>query len=89
MKFLKALREDFGRSGSPTLQSILTSHSPNLTSKAPLASMIIMARGFAFPLKPSETQLDPDDYEFLEKFLDVTKSNLFFAKAGVDRGRRC
>ena len=81
MKFLKALREDFGRSGTPTLQSILTSHSPNLASKAPLESVIIMARGQAYPLKASDTELDRDDYQFLEKFLDVTKSNLFFAKA--------
>jgi putative ATP-dependent endonuclease of OLD family len=81
MKFLKALREDFGRSGTPTLQSILTSHSPNLASKAPLESVIIMARGQAFPLKRTDTELDGDDYQFLEKFLDVTKSNLFFAKA--------
>lgn len=81
MKFLKAIREDFGRSGTPALQSILTSHSPNLASKAPLESMIIMARGRAFPLKATDTELDGDDYQFLEKFLDVTKSNLFFAKA--------
>jgi putative ATP-dependent endonuclease of OLD family len=81
MKFLKALREDFGRSETPALQSILTSHSPNLASKAPLRSVIIMARGHAFPLKPADTMLDSDDYQFLEKFLDVTKSNLFFARA--------
>lgn len=81
MKFLKALREDFGRSERPTLQSILTSHSPNLASKAPLESVVLMARGQAFPLKPTDTELDPDDYQFLEKFLDVTKSNLFFARA--------
>jgi putative ATP-dependent endonuclease of the OLD family len=81
MKFLRALREGFGRPGTPTLQSILTSHSPNLASKAPLESIIIMARGHAFPLKPSDTELAGDDYQFLEKFLDVTKSNLFFAKA--------
>jgi putative ATP-dependent endonuclease of the OLD family len=81
MKFLKALREDFGHSGTPTLQSILTSHSPNLASKASLESVTIMARGRAFPLKPTNTELDGDDYQFLEKFLDVTKSNLFFARA--------
>jgi putative ATP-dependent endonuclease of OLD family len=40
-----------------------------------------MARGHAFPLKPADTMLDSDDYQFLEKFLDVTKSNLFFARA--------
>jgi putative ATP-dependent endonuclease of OLD family len=81
MKFLRALREDFGRFGAPNLQSILTSHSPNLASKAPLESVIIMARGQAFPLKPTQTELEKDDYKFLEKFLDATKSNLFFAKA--------
>ena len=81
MKFLKALREDFGRTETPALQSILTSHSPNLASKAPLESVIIMARGQAFPLKPADTRLDADDYQFLEKFLDVTKSNLFFSRA--------
>ncbi|QOY92285.1 AAA family ATPase [Paludibaculum fermentans] len=81
MKFLKALRDDFGQLGMPSLQSILTTHSPNLASKAPLESVIIMARGQAFPLRPTDTALDSDDYVFLEKFLDVTKSNLFFARA--------
>ncbi|KAB2727993.1 ATP-dependent nuclease [Brucella anthropi] len=79
MKFLKALREGFsGRNGS--LQSILTTHSPNLASKAPLEHLIIMSGGKAFSLRASETHLEPDNYVFLEKFLDVTKSNLFFAK---------
>ena len=32
------------------------------------------------PIK-DDTQLNDDDYVFLEKFLDVTKSNLFFAKS--------
>jgi putative ATP-dependent endonuclease of OLD family len=80
MKLLRAIREDFGRTGKPALQSILTTHSPNLASKAPLASIIIMARGTAFPLKSGQTELEADDYIFLEKFLDVTKSNLFFAR---------
>jgi putative ATP-dependent endonuclease of the OLD family len=81
MKLLKAIREDFSSPGRPALQSILTSHSPNLASKAPLDSQIIMARGCAFPLRKSATLLEDDDYQFLEKFLDVTKSNLFFARA--------
>ncbi len=32
-------------------------------------------------------RFDPKDYEFLEKFLDITKSNLFFAKGGDHRRR--
>jgi putative ATP-dependent endonuclease of OLD family len=80
MKFLKAIREDFGGPNKPALQSILTTHSPNLASKAPADSIIIMAGGKAFPMRRGETELDRADYVFLEKFLDVTKSNLFFAK---------
>jgi putative ATP-dependent endonuclease of OLD family len=83
MKFLKAIREDFGGPGKPALQSILTTHSPNLASKAPLENVIIMAAGKAYPLSQDKTELDPSDYTFLEKFLDVTKSNLFFAKGVI------
>jgi putative ATP-dependent endonuclease of OLD family len=77
MKFLKAIRDTLGGPDKPPLQSILTTHSPKLASQAPLDSIIIMAQGRAYSLRPSATELDPKDYEFLEKFLDVTKSNLF------------
>lgn len=81
MKLLKFIRGEFSQAENPKLQSILTTHSPNFASKAPLESLIIMAKGQAFSLRKDETQLEDDDYVFLEKFLDVTKSNLFFAKA--------
>ncbi|RVE91040.1 DUF2813 domain-containing protein [Sinorhizobium meliloti] len=83
MKFLKAIREGFGGPVKPALQSILTTHSPNLASKADLESVILMSRGGAFPLRKGCTELANDDYGFLEKFLDVTKANLFFAKAVI------
>lgn len=75
MKLLKFIREN------QKLQTILSTHSPNLASKAPLESIILMKKGKAYPMRKGMTKLDNDDYEFLEKFLDVTKSNLFFAKA--------
>lgn len=80
MKFLKFLRDEFNQEGKPKLQTILSTHSPNLASKAELESLIIMKNGLAFPLRKNETKLDDDDYVFLEKFLDITKANLFFAK---------
>ncbi|TCR80782.1 AAA family ATPase [Rhizobium sp. BK376] len=83
MKFLKAIREGFGGIGKPALQSILTTHSPNLASKSDLGSLIIMSGGKAFPLRKGHTELGDDDYVFLEKFLDVTKANLFFAKGVI------
>ena len=65
------------------IQLILTSHSPNLTSKVPLRNLILCKGVNAFPLGEEFTKLDPDDYKFLECFLDVTKSNLFFAKGVI------
>jgi len=80
MKFLKFIRDQYSVQESLKLQTIITSHSPNLASKAPLESIILMNDANAFPMRKSDTGLDPDDYVYLEKFLDVTKSNLFFAK---------
>jgi putative ATP-dependent endonuclease of OLD family len=63
------------------VQIIATCHSPNLSSKANLKSVVILCgRGQAYSLTPEETQLELSDYEFLRRFLDVTKANLFFAK---------
>lgn len=80
MKFLSFIREEYSKSEEHTLQTIITTHSPNLASKAQLESIILMKDGKAFPLRSGETELESDDYVFLEKFLDVTKANLFFAK---------
>jgi len=81
MKFLKFIREEYSDEENPKIQTILTTHSPNLSSKAPLTSLIVMKDGAAYPMRKGETKLEDDDYFFLEKFLDVTKANLFFAKA--------
>lgn len=81
MKFLQFIRDEYSGGESPKLQTILSTHSPNLASKAPLDSIILMKNGNAYPMRKGATKLDKDDYVFLEKFLDITKSNLFFAKA--------
>jgi putative ATP-dependent endonuclease of OLD family len=62
------------------IQLILTTHSPNLASKVKLDNLILCKNSNAYPLGKEYTKLDDDDYIFLEKFLDVTKANLFFAK---------
>jgi len=76
MQFLKeqAEKSDAG------LQIILTTHSPNLASVLPLDSLVLMQKGKAFPMAKGQTKLGADDYRFLERFLDVTKANLFFAR---------
>ena len=79
MKVLETIQNQKGT------QFIITTHSPNLASKVKLSEddlnqVVICKGGKVFPMGPTYTQLDKDDYEFLDHFLDVTKANLFFAK---------
>ncbi len=67
----------------PDVQFIMTTHSPNLASKVPLESLIICKNNNAFPMGSIYTKLKNDSYIHLERFLDVTKSNLFFAKGVI------
>lgn len=62
------------------IQLILTTHSPNLGSKINLENLILCNNNSAFPFGSDYTELEPKDYTFLERFLDTTKANLFFAK---------
>ena len=61
-------------------QFILTTHSITLASKIKLANLIVLKGNEAFPMSSEYTMMTPADYNFLERFLDATKSNLFFAK---------
>lgn len=76
MKFIQYLVEE-----QAGLQCIMSTHSPNLASKVSLENIILMNKGQSFPLRRGATLLDEDDYPFLEKFLDVSKANMFFAKS--------
>lgn len=61
------------------VQVILSTHSPNLASGLPVANTILLDGNTAHPLSEEHTKLSTNDYSFLERFLDVTKANLFFA----------
>ncbi|MCP5304967.1 MAG: AAA family ATPase [Chromatiaceae bacterium] len=63
------------------VQVLLTTHSPQLAASADLESMTMVVGHRTFPLSTAHTRLDADDYEFLRRFLDATKANLFFARA--------
>ena len=67
--------------GKSKVQLIMTTHSPNLASKIKLNNLIICKDDKVFSMRsdPPETVLEKGDYAFLERFLDVTKANLFFA----------
>lgn len=80
MSFLRAQAE-MKRPDGQQIQIIVTTHSPNLASDLQLDNLALIEGGRAFPLCKSKTRLSASDYRFLERFLDVTKANLFFARA--------
>lgn len=61
-------------------QFILTTHSITLASKIELSKLIVLKETEAYPMSSEYTMMRPADYKFLERFLDATKANLFFAK---------
>lgn len=62
------------------LQFIITTHSITLTSKIKLDNLIYCKNQQAYSLASGNTGLRIGDYKYLERFLDATKANLFFAK---------
>lgn len=77
MQIVETLQEE------KSIQLILTTHSPNLASKVKLENLVICNNNNAFPMGEKYTKLDSTDYFFLERFLDTTKANLFFAKGVI------
>lgn len=72
--------QQVARDTTSPLQVILTTHSPTLASHVRLDSVFLVHDGKVFPLAPGHTRLDPSDYLFLQRFLDATRANLFFAR---------
>lgn len=60
-------------------QYILTTHSTVLAASTHLEHITLLHENKAFPMGEDWTKLTSEDYAFLERFLDATKSNLFFA----------
>lgn len=76
MSFLRAQAEAAKRK----VQIIVTTHSPNLASEVELDNVVLLQARKAFSLARGKTALDKSDYAFLQRYLDVTKANLFFAR---------
>jgi putative ATP-dependent endonuclease of OLD family len=83
MEFLTQAAAGKVRGTQRPVQVILSTHSPNLASKIPLENLVLMHGSCAFSLAEDQTKLEKGDYRFLERFLDVTKANLFFAHSVV------
>ena len=79
MEFLNQASKTVIEGTRHPVQVLLTTHSPNLASKIPLENIILLQGQKAFSLAKNQTKLEEGDYRFLQRFLDVTKANLFFA----------
>jgi putative ATP-dependent endonuclease of OLD family len=76
LRVMRSLQELAAEKG---IQIIVTTHSPNLASAIKLDHMVMIRKRRCFSLAKGQTELELSDYRFLERFLDVTKANLFFA----------
>lgn len=65
---------------STTGQYILTTHSTTMGSSIPLENLILCKNSKAFPMGSNYTGLEKKNYDYLYRFLDATKANLFFAR---------
>ncbi|GIW63609.1 MAG: hypothetical protein KatS3mg091_411 [Patescibacteria group bacterium] len=82
LRVLKSLLSE----NNSKIQYIFTSHSTLLGSSIPLKHIklcINSENSEVYSLSPDSTALNESDYQFLERFLDATKANLFFAKGVI------
>ncbi|WP_414150386.1 ATP-dependent nuclease [Acetobacterium carbinolicum] len=67
-------------------QIFITTHSPNITAAVSLDSIIVLTKkndviNVSYPGKVfSDTEKDKKSKKYVERFLDVTKADMFFAK---------
>lgn len=61
-------------------QVIMTTHSLMLASVVNLNNLVLVQNHKPFPMSKGSTGLDDNDYLYLERYLDATKANLFFAR---------
>ncbi|RGY65158.1 DUF2813 domain-containing protein [Fusobacterium ulcerans] len=82
-KLLKFLEENVKKE---VRQLFITTHSPNITSKVKLESLIVLTKSeneikVSYPGKVfTESKEDIASKKYIERFLDVTKADMFFAK---------
>lgn len=77
LRLINYLQNEYNKND---VQIIISTHSPILASKINLKNLILMKNGVGYDLSYKKTKLEKGDYLFLQRFLDSTKANLFFAR---------
>lgn len=79
-RVMKILEQQSG-TGTDRVQVVMSTHSPSLAASANVECMTLVYKGKTYPLSPAHTRLGSTDYDYLCRFIDATKANLFFARA--------
>lgn len=79
LRVIRYLQDECEKCG----QFILTTHSITLAASVKLKHLIICKDENVYPMGAAYTELAEADYDFLERFLDATKANLFFARGVI------
>ena len=80
LRLISYLQKEYDKSGA---QIIISTHSTILASKINLKNIVLLKGGCGYDFSEGNTGLEKGDYLFLQRFLDATKSNLFFAKGVI------
>lgn len=77
LRLIDYLQKEYDHTGT---QIIISTHSTILASKINLKNVILLKNKAAYDMAYENTGLEKGDYLFLQRFLDATKANLFFAR---------
>lgn len=77
LRLIDYLQKEYDRTGT---QIIISTHSTILASKVNLKNVILIKNKTGYDMSYENTKLEKGDYLFLQRFLDATKANLFFAR---------
>lgn len=77
LRLIEYIQNEYDDSG---VQFILSTHSNILSSEINIKNALICRDSNVYSLAPEHTKLDRGDYLFLQRFLEASKANMFFAK---------
>lgn len=80
LRVINALKDISGKNSN---QFILTTHSTTIGASISLENLILCRGQNIYPMWQGQTKLAIGDYKFLQRFLDSTKANMFFARGVI------
>lgn len=80
LRVINALKDISGKNSN---QFILTTHSTTIGASISLENLILCRGQNVYPMWQGQTKLAIGDYKFLQRFLDSTKANMFFARGVI------